>query len=150
MMPAPRETVTRTGTVRGTSLFASLVVAALVSMLCVVTPANAQSNQNSGYGVGNIHHGLVVGVAVGVVAVAGVGITYLVLHNRGVAVGCITESGGKRTLVRSGKAVYSLSDTGPPLPIGERVKLKGHKSGPSASPSFQVDKVLKDYGHCQP
>jgi len=128
---------TRTRTVRETSLLAGLVVAALVSMLCVVTPANAQANQNSGYGVGNIHHGLVVGVAVGLASVAGVGITYLVLYNRGVAVGCIDESGGKKTLVRSGKAVYSLSDTGPPLPVGERVKLKGHKSGPASAPSFR-------------
>jgi hypothetical protein len=93
---------------------------------------------------------LVVGVIVGIAAVAGVGITYLVLHNRGVAVGCITESGGKRTLVSSDKKVYSLLDSGPTLPVGERAKLKGHKSGPSSVPSFQVEKVLKDYGHCQP
>lgn len=141
---------TGTRTVRETSQFASRVVAALVSVLFAVTPANAQS-QNSGYGVGNVHHGLAVGVAVGVASVAGVGITYLALHNRGVAVGCIAESGGKRTLVRSAKAAaYSLSDTGPPLPVGERVKLKGHTSGPASAPSFQVEKFLKDYGRCKP
>jgi hypothetical protein len=86
---------------------------------------------------------VVVGVAVGVG-------TYLVLHNRGVAVGCITESGGKKTLVGSDKKVYSLLDTGPSLSVGERVKLKGHKSGPASTRSFQVEKVLKDYGPCHP
>ena len=98
---------------------------------------------------GNIDHGLVVGIIVGVAAVAGVGIAYLILHNRGVLVGCIAEAGG-RLLADSGKKVYSLLDTGPSLPTGERAKLKGRKSGPASTPSFQVEKVLKDYGHCQP
>jgi hypothetical protein len=116
------------------------------------TPANAQSSQNSGFGVGNIDRGLVVGAIVGIAAVVGVGITFLVLHNhkRGVVEGCIAESNGKRTLVGSDKKVYSLLDGGPSLPVGERAKLKGHKSGPASAPSFQVEKVLKDYGHCQP
>ena len=127
-----------------------LCLALLLAGLLAATPANAQSSQNSGFGVGNLHEGLVVGVIVGVAAVAAVGITYLVLHNRGVVVGCIAESGGKKTLVGSDKKVYSLLDTGPSLPVGERAKLKGHKSGPASAPSFRVDKVLKDYGHCQP
>jgi hypothetical protein len=80
--------------------------------------------------VGNIHHGLAVGAVVVAVAVVGVGISYLVLHNRGVAEDCIAESGGKRTLVNSDKKVYSLLDSGPSLPVGERAKLKGHRSGP--------------------
>jgi hypothetical protein len=133
-----------------TSRFTGLSLALLFAELIAVTPANAQSSQNPGFGVGNIHQGLAVAAIVGVAAVAGVGITYLVLHNRGVAVGCIAESRGKRTLVGSDKKVYSLLDTGPSLPVGERAKLKGHKSGPASAPSFQVEKVLRDYGHCQP
>ncbi|MBV9181141.1 MAG: hypothetical protein JO356_07510 [Acidobacteria bacterium] len=122
----------------------------LLAALLATGLAKAQSNQNPGLGgVGDIHHGLVVGVIVGVAAVAGVGITYLVLRQRGVAVGCVAESNGKRSLVTD-KVTYSLSDIGPTLPAGERVKLKGHKSGPSSSPSFEVKKVLKNYGHCQP
>jgi len=97
-------------------------------MLCAgvfaAASANAQSSQNSGFGVGPIHEGLVVGAIAGIAAVAAVGITFLVLHNRGVVVGCIAESGGKRTLVTSDKSVYALSDGGA--------------------------EVLKDYGHCQP
>jgi hypothetical protein len=122
----------------------------LIAELLAAPQATAQSSQNSGYGVGNIHQGLVVGVIAGVAAAAGVGITYLILHNRGVVVGCITESGGRRTLVRTDKKVYSLVDTGPALPVGERAKLKGRRSGPASAPSFQVEKVLRDYGRCQP
>jgi hypothetical protein len=127
-------------------------LALLVTGLSAAPPANARSNSDQGFGVGPIDHGLVVGVIVGVAVVVGVGITTLVivLHNRGVAVGCVVESGGKKTLVGSNKKAYSLADAGPPLPVGERVKLKGHKSGPSSAPSFQADMVLKDYGHCQP
>jgi len=91
---------------------------------------------------------LVAGIALGGAAV-GVGITYLVLHERRLVVGCIAESGGKKTLTTSDQKVYSLPDTGPPLPIGERAKLKGHKSGSRSAPSFLVEKVVKDYGRCQ-
>jgi len=128
-------------------------LAAVLAVFCAAffdSPANAQSPHDTGYGVGNIHEGLVVGAIVGIGAVLGVGITYLVLHNRGVVQGCITQSGGTTTLVRDGKTVYSLSTTGALLPVGDRAKLKGHKSGQAASPSFQVEKVLNDYGRCQP
>lgn len=123
-------------------------VSYLVLGIFTLTSANAQSSGGGLGTIGPIHKGLVVGVIAGVGAVAGVGITYLVLHNRGVAVGCIAESGGKRTFVGSDKKVYSLLDTGPSLRVGERAKLKGHKSGPASAPSFQVEKVLKDYGPC--
>ncbi len=127
-----------------------LCLALLLADPFAATRANAQSSQNSGLGAVNIHEGLAVGAIVGAAAIVGVGIALLVLHNRGVVVGCIAESGGKRTLVRSDKKVYSLLDAGPSLPMGDRAKLKGHTSGPRSAPSFQVQKVLKDYGRCQP
>lgn len=126
------------------------ILIAILSSAGFVSPANAQSNQNSSFGVGDIHRGLVIGVGVGVAAAAGIGITYLVIHNRGVMAGCIAESGGKMTLLGSDRKVYSLAGTGPSLPVGERVKLKGRKSGPASSPSFQVQRILKDYGPCRP
>jgi|SRR5579863_9650580 len=132
-----------------TSRIAALIVAPLLAGF-FAAPAEAQSNSNPGFGVGPVDRGLVIGAVVGVAAVAAGVITYFALRNRGVVVGCVAESGGKRTLVSSNKKVYALLDAGPSLPVGERAKLKGHKSGPSAAPSFQVDKVLKDYGHCQP
>jgi len=132
-----------------TSRIAALIVAPWLAGF-FAAPAEAQSNSNSGFGVGPIDRGLVVGAVVGVAAIAAVVITYFALHNRAVVVGCVAESGGKRTLVSSDKKVYSLLDAGPSLPVGERAKLKGHKSGPSSAPSFQVDRVLKDYGSCHP
>jgi hypothetical protein len=113
-------------------------------------PANAQSGSNTGFGVVNIHEGMAVGVIFGVVAALGIGITWLVLHNRGVVEGCINQSAGRNTLVDSGGKVYALAEGGPALPVGERVKLKGHKSGSKAAPAFQAGKLLKDYGRCHP
>jgi hypothetical protein len=127
------------------------VIAALaVSAVFVARPASAQSNQNGGFGVGPVDRGLVIGALVGIGAVVGLGIAYLVLHNRGVVAGCVAESAGRKTLVTSDKSVYSLSDSGPALTVGERMKLRGHKFGPASSRSFQVEKVLKDYGACRP
>ncbi len=80
-------------------------------MLCVAlfaaVSASAQSNQNSGFKLGSFgpSEGLVVGAIAGVAAVTAVGITFLVLHNRGIVVGCIAESGGKRTLVTSNQTI---------------------------------------------
>src|SRR5579863_130164 len=104
----------RTRAVRAVSMFVRTFIAILSLALFSAMPANAQSNQNSGFGVGNVHKGLAVGVAVGVAAAAGIGITYLVIHSRGVLVGCIAESGGKRTLQSSDRRAYSLPDTSPP------------------------------------
>ena len=91
--------------------------------------------------------GAIVGIVV--VAVVGVGITYYVLH-KGVAEGCVAEAGGEKTLVDANKKVYSLLDGGPALPVGDQVKLKGHKSGTKSAPSIQVEKLLKVYGPCKP
>ncbi len=111
--------------------------ALLLAGLFAAPPAHAQTSQSPGFGVGNIDHGLVVGAIVGIAAVAGIVVTFLVLHNRGVVVGCVAESGGKRSLVTSDKTVYSLLDGGPLLTVGDRETLKGHKSGPSSARSFR-------------
>ena len=126
----------------------------LVLGLLVLTSSKAQAQSYPPFKI-NIGPtaGQAAAILVGIVAVSagvGVGITYLVLHDRSVAEGCIVESGGKRTLVGSDKIVYSLLDSGPSLPIGQRAKLKGHKSGPKSARSFQVEKILKVYGPCQP
>jgi hypothetical protein len=120
----------------------------LILGLCALTGANAKSF-DPGAKLATDVELVVVGIIVVGVGL-GIGITYLVLHNRGVAVGCMTESGGKRTFVGSDKKAYSLLDTASSLPVDERAKLKGHKSGPASAPSFQVEKVLKDYGPCHP
>ena len=123
-------------------------VCCLVLGLLALSSSRAQASQTCCSG---IDQGAVTGVIVGivVVAVAGVGITYYVL-NKDVAEGCVAEAGGKRTLVVSDKKLYSLLDGGPSLPVGDHVKLKGHKSGTKSAPTIQVEKVLKVYGPCKP
>jgi len=90
--------------------------------------------------------GIIAGIAVAGAGV-GIGVTYLILHNRGITTGCITEAGGRKVLT-TGSRAYSLIETGPALAAGERYKLKGQTSGPSSARTFTVDKILKDLGGC--
>ncbi len=90
--------------------------------------------------------GIIAGIAVAGAGV-GIGVTYLILHQRGITTGCVTENGGRKVLTTGSKA-YSLIETGPALAPGERYKLKGHKSGPSSERTFTVDKMVKDLGGC--
>jgi hypothetical protein len=114
----------------------------------------SQKAQASGPQFSPINSGEVTGIVVGIVAVGvgvGLGVTFLVLHNRGIVEGCVAEANGKKTLVDSSKTAYSLLETGgPSLPVGDRAKVKGHKSGDKSAPTLQVEKVLKVYGPCSP
>jgi len=116
--------------------------------LFALSSSRAQASESFGP---YIPPGEVVGAIIGVVvvAVAAVGIPYYVL-TKDVAEGCVAEADGERTLVVSDKKVFSLLDGGPSLPVGDHVKLKGHKSGTKSAPSIQVEKVLKVYGPCKP
>jgi hypothetical protein len=127
-------------------------VCCLVLGLFVLTPSRAQAQSSPPFKI-NIGPGPGVGAAIIVgVVVVGIGLIALPFYliDRGVAEGCIAESDGKKTLVGSDKKVYSLADSGPSLPVGQRVKLKGHKSGPKSARSLQVQKIIKVYGPCQP
>src|SRR5271165_5275611 len=110
----------------------------LVLGLFVVSPSRAQIGISTGEAVGVIVGGIVV------VTGAAVGVSYAL--SKGVAEGCVVEADGKKTLVESNKKVYAVLDGGPSLPVGDHVKLKGHKSGTKSAPSIQVEKVLKVYG----
>jgi hypothetical protein len=91
-------------------------------------------------------------VTVGIVAAgvgAGIAITYLIVHDRGID-GCVIEANGKKSFVDSSKKVYSLLEGGPSLPLGEHVKVRGHTSGPKAAPTIKVAKIVEVYGPCTP
>ncbi len=121
----------------------------LVLGLFALGSSTAQASQAWGSG-SIVPTGDVAGAIVGIVAIAaGVGITYYVL-NKDIAEGCVVEADGKKTLVESKTKVYSLLDGGPSLPVGDHVKLKGHKSGTKSARSIQVEKILKVYGPCKP
>ncbi len=88
----------------------------------------------------------VIGVAA---AGAGIGIAaYLILHNRGVSTGCVTEAGGKRTFTTGANESYLLIESAPTLAPARRYKLKGRISGPRGARTFTVDKIMKNYGGC--
>ena len=97
-------------------------------------------------------NGAAIGGALGGVA-AGVGITYLVLRNRGTIVGCVEPSGaGKMKLMNEkDKNTYALlASNDVTLVPGQRVALKGKKSKDSSGePVFQVQKLAKNYGTCK-
>jgi hypothetical protein len=90
--------------------------------------------------------GIIAGIAVAGAGI-GIGVTYLILHNRRTTTGCVTETGGRKVLTTGSKA-YSLIEAEPALAPGERYKLKGQTSGPSPARTFTVDKMLKDLGRC--
>jgi hypothetical protein len=90
------------------------------------------------------------GIAIGAAAAAGVGITYLALRNHGTIVGCVEPaSDGVKLMNEKDQKTYSLvSDVA--LNNGDRVALRGKKSkNDSGAPTFQVSKLVKDYGSCK-
>ncbi|MDE3180684.1 MAG: hypothetical protein KGM47_13620 [Acidobacteriota bacterium] len=90
------------------------------------------------------------GIAIGAAAAAGVGVAYLMLHNRKSVEGCLTESaGGTKLMDEKGNKTYALDSGDLNLKVGDRVKLKG-KTMKSATgePQFAARKLVKDYGPC--
>lgn len=125
-------------------------VCCLVLGLFALSSSRAQASQTCCSG--NLSGGADTAALVGIVAAAvgaGIAVTYLVLHDRGIE-GCVVEADGKKTFVDSNKKVYSLLDGGPSLPAGERVKVMGHTSGPKAAPTIKVEKIKEVYGPCKP
>jgi len=114
----------------------------VLMLLGLVSTENLQGQIFSrGEAVGIVAGMVITGVGIGI------GVTYLISHNRGITTGCVTETGGRRVLTTGSKA-YSLIETGPALAPGERYKLKGRTSGPSSARVFTVEKMLKDLGGC--
>jgi len=97
-----------------------------------------------GYGSG-------AGIAVGAAAAAGVGVAFLALRHRGTIVGCVKPSSdGIKLMNEKDKDTYALLASNISLAPGERVALGGKKSkDDSGKPTFQVTKLVKDYGSCK-
>jgi hypothetical protein len=90
--------------------------------------------------------GIIAGIAVAGAGI-GIGVTYLILHNRGITTGCVTETGGRKVLTTGSKS-YSLIEGGSALAPGERYKLKGQISGSATERTFTVGKIVKNLGSC--
>jgi hypothetical protein len=121
--------------------------ALLIFGLVFCRPVFAQSGSGQIANSGAIKAGVVL-VIVGV----GAGITYLVLHDRSTMVGCVqADSHGSRIVDEENKKSYALvSGASVVVPPGDRVKLKGRiRNNSSGETAFHVQKLVKDYGHCQ-
>jgi len=92
------------------------------------------------------------GIAIGAGAAAGVGLAYLALRHHSTMVGCVeASSDGTKLTNEKDKNTYALiagNDVG--LAPGERVALKGKKTkDDSGKLTFEVHKLVKDYGSCK-
>jgi len=98
-----------------------------------------------GYG----SNGAAIGAAVA--AGAGIGVGYLVLRSHGTVVGCVEPSSdGVKLMNEKDQRTYALLAANVSLNPGERVALRGKKSkDDSGKPTFQVAKLVKDYGSCK-
>lgn len=93
--------------------------------------------------------GAAVGAAAGVGA--GVAIGYLVLRSHRTVVGCVQPSNdGIKLMNEKDQRTYALLASNVSLNPGERVALRGRKSkGDTGKPTFEVAKLVKDYGSCK-
>lgn len=100
-----------------------------------------------GYG----SHGAAIGAAVAAGVGAGIGIGYLVLRSHRTVVGCVEPSSdGVKLMNEKDQHTYALLAANVSLNPGERVAVRGKKSkDDSGKPTFQVAKLVKDYGACR-
>src|SRR6266849_1568213 len=125
---------------------------ALFLCLLLAIPASPQIGGN----LGNIgpSKGEIIGIIVGVAAVlTGVGfLIYHETHKHPSITGCVAPGADGLTLKNEkDKRVYALSGDSAVTRAGERVTLKGKRvKWSSGKTSFQVEKVTKDFGACNP
>jgi hypothetical protein len=98
--------------------------------------------------------GEVIGLSVAAGAVLGVGgyLIYRAAHKHASIQGCIaTDQNGLSLQNEKGKKMYALAGDSATLRAGQRVALNGKKVKDSTGKvTFQVQKLTKDYGACQP
>jgi hypothetical protein len=129
----------------------SLLRTSTVLALCLLLalPALPQTGGQIGPSKGEIV-GIIVGAAA---AITGVGfLIYHETHKHPSITGCVaTVADGLILQNEKDKKVYALSGDSAALRAGERFTLRGKKiKDSSGKPSFQVEKLIKDYGTCNP
>ena len=126
---------------------------AMALALCLVLTLPALS-QSGGYGGIGPSKGEIVGIIAGAGAALGA-IGYLVYHEthkHPTVTGCIASNADGFVLTNEkDKRIYVLSGNVEALKASERVSLKGKKIKDSTGKfSFQIEKLTKDLGPCQP
>ncbi|MGB9466409.1 MAG: hypothetical protein WBR10_14975 [Candidatus Acidiferrum sp.] len=122
---------------------------ALVICLFLVLPTFPQTGGRIGPSNGEII-GIIVGAAAAI-TVVGI-LIYREAHKHPSITGRVaTSADGLNLMNEKDKKVYTLSGDSSALRAGDRVTLKGKKIKDSGGkPSFQVEKLTKDYGTCNP
>ena len=97
----------------------------------------------NGYGTGKA-------VGIGIGAAAGVGVLFLALHHPGAVTGCVRQTDDGLRLVEEKKnKSYALEAGSVDVKPGDRVELKGKKSGGKAGADmFHPTQVVKNLGSC--
>jgi len=128
--------------------------ATLALCLLFSLPTFAQTGGFGGFGNIGPSKGEVVAIIVGVAVVITVGgfLIYHETHKHPSITGCIASGADGLTLKNEkDKKVYALSGDFAALGVGERGTLKGKKMKDSnGRTSFQIEKLTKDYGKCNP
>jgi hypothetical protein len=98
----------------------------------------------SGYGSGKA-----IGIGVGAAA-AGAGVLFLALHHHGGVTGCVQKTDdGLRLVDEKKNKSYALEAGSVDLKAGDRVELKGKKSGgDGGAQMFAPTKMVKNLGSC--
>lgn len=100
------------------------------------------------YGSPSYGSGKAIGIGVGAAA-GGAAVLYLALHHAGTVTGCVQSGNDGLTIVDNKNKSYRLTPGGADLVPGERVELRGKKSGrESEGQSFQPKKLVKNLGSC--
>jgi hypothetical protein len=123
----------------------AVVIAAL--SVALIAPARAES-------IDTVGKQITAGIVVASVAI-GVLVVFLIIHykhNRSSVTGCVVSAGNGVSITdESDKRTYVLSgDTGA-VKAGERMKIEGKRQNDrNGTSSFEVQKVSKVFGVCQP
>lgn len=98
---------------------------------------------------GGYSSGKAIGIGVGAAA-AGAGVLFFALHHRGAVTGCVQKTDdGLRLVDEKKNKSYALEAGSVDLKAGDRVELKGKKSGRDGeSQMFAPTKVVKNLGSC--
>ena len=99
------------------------------------------------YGSPSYGSGKAIGIGVGAAA-GGAAVLYLALHHAGSVTGCVQSGNDGLTIVDNKNKSYRLMPGGADLVPGERVQLRGKKSGDATAQSFQAKKLVKNLGSC--
>jgi hypothetical protein len=121
--------------------------------VCLVLAVSAFP-QSGGYGSIGPSKGEVIGIIAGAAAVVGVTgyLIYRGSHMHASIQGCVTtDQNGLSLQNEKDKKTYALAGDSAALTAGQKVALSGKKMKDSTGKlTFQVQKLTRDYGACQP